>query len=53
MTCMVQSQLAPSSDHVGVATVYRHFATVAELEEALVWERFEALGVILRDAEPG
>jgi AcrR family transcriptional regulator len=38
---------------VGVATVYRHFATVGELEEALVWERFEALGFILRDAEPG
>lgn len=37
---------------VGVGTVYRHFATVAELEEALVWQQFEALAEILTSAEP-
>ncbi|WP_285036259.1 hypothetical protein [Plantibacter sp. ME-Dv--P-095] len=37
---------------VGVGTVYRHFATVAELEEALVWDRFDALATILRQAGP-
>ena len=33
---------------VGVGTVYRHFASVEELEEVLVWDRFEELGEILR-----
>jgi AcrR family transcriptional regulator len=37
---------------VGVGTVYRHFATVAELEEALVWDRFDALATLLRQAGP-
>jgi AcrR family transcriptional regulator len=37
---------------VGVGTVYRHFATVAELEEAMVWDQFDALAQILEDAEP-
>jgi AcrR family transcriptional regulator len=37
---------------VGVGTVYRHFATIAELEEALVWQQFEALAEILHFAEP-
>jgi AcrR family transcriptional regulator len=38
---------------VGVATVYRHFATVAELEEALVRDRFRALEATLEDVRPG
>ena len=37
---------------VGVGTVYRHFATVAELEESMVWDQFNALGKIIRDAGP-
>lgn len=37
---------------VGVGTVYRHFATVAELEETLVWDQFDALAKILHDAGP-
>ena len=37
---------------VGVGTVYRHFATVAELEEALVWQQFEALAEILSSSGP-
>jgi AcrR family transcriptional regulator len=37
---------------VGVGTVYRHFATVAELEEAMVWDQFDALAKILHDAGP-
>lgn len=37
---------------VGVGTVYRHFATVAQLEEALVWQQFEALAEILNSAKP-
>jgi AcrR family transcriptional regulator len=32
---------------VGVGTVYRHFGSVEELEEVLVWDRFEELGEIL------
>jgi AcrR family transcriptional regulator len=36
---------------VGVGTVYRHFATIPELEEALVWRQFDALADILRSAE--
>lgn len=38
---------------VGVATVYRHFATVEELEEALVWDRFDDLAHVLDEAEGG
>jgi AcrR family transcriptional regulator len=37
---------------VGVGTVYRHFATTLELEEALVWRQFDALAEILRSAGP-
>ena len=37
---------------VGVGTVYRHFATVQELEETLVWERFDALAEILLESGP-
>ena len=37
---------------VGVGTVYRHFATVEELEEVVVAERFEELAAILRAAGP-
>jgi AcrR family transcriptional regulator len=37
---------------VGVGTVYRHFATIPELEEALVWRQFDALAEILRSAGP-
>jgi len=37
---------------VGVGTVYRHFATVEELEETLVWERFDDLAEILDGAGP-
>lgn len=37
---------------VGVGTVYRHFATVEELEEALVSGRFDQLAGLLRDAGP-
>jgi AcrR family transcriptional regulator len=38
---------------VGVATVYRHFRSPDELEEALVWNRFDALSDLLHDAGPG
>ena len=38
---------------VGVGTVYRHFATTAELEETLVWDRFDDLAEILDGAGPG
>lgn len=37
---------------VGVGTVYRHFATVEELEETLVWERFDDLAEILDGTGP-
>lgn len=37
---------------VGVGTVYRHFASVAELEEAMVWDQFDALAKILHNAGP-
>ena len=37
---------------VGVGTVYRHFTTVEELEETLVWERFDDLAEILESADP-
>lgn len=32
---------------VGVGTVYRHFATVEELEETLAWQRFDELAGLL------
>jgi AcrR family transcriptional regulator len=35
---------------VGVGTVYRHFATVEELEETLVWDRFDELEDMMRAA---
>ena len=38
---------------VGVGTVYRHFASVDELEEAVVAERFDELAALLRAAGPG
>jgi AcrR family transcriptional regulator len=38
---------------VGVGTVYRHFASVLELEETLVGERFDELSDLLDDAGPG
>ena len=37
---------------VGVGTVYRHFTTVEELEETLVWERFDELAEILDSTGP-
>lgn len=37
---------------VGVGTVYRHFSTVEELEETLVWDRFDDLAHILDGAGP-
>jgi AcrR family transcriptional regulator len=37
---------------VGVGTVYRHFATIPELEEALVWTQFDTLAEILQSADP-
>lgn len=37
---------------VGVGTVYRHFTSVDELEEVLVWERFDDLSDILDSAGP-
>lgn len=37
---------------VGVGTVYRHFATVEELQEAVVHERFAELAEILGGAAP-
>jgi AcrR family transcriptional regulator len=37
---------------VGVGTVYRHFASVSELEETLVWDRFDELAALLDDATP-
>lgn len=36
---------------MGVATVYRHFASVEALEETLVWDRFEELDALLHAAE--
>lgn len=33
---------------VGVGTVYRHFGSTDELEEVLVWDRFEELAEIMR-----
>lgn len=39
--------------NVGVGTVYRHFSTVEELEETLVWERFDDLDELLRDNSAG
>jgi AcrR family transcriptional regulator len=38
---------------VGVGTVYRHFGTVTEREETLVWERFDELTELLDEAAPG
>jgi AcrR family transcriptional regulator len=35
-----------------VGSVYRHFATVAELEEALVWQQFEVLAELLHASGP-
>lgn len=35
---------------VGVGTVYRHFATVEELEEVVVWDRFDELHSLLNEA---
>lgn len=37
---------------VGVGTVYRHFATVEELEEAVVWQRFDELDQLMDDQGP-
>ena len=37
---------------VGVGTVYRHFATVEELEEVVVWDRFDELDRVLTRAGP-
>ncbi|OOB90898.1 TetR/AcrR family transcriptional regulator [Rathayibacter sp. VKM Ac-2630] len=37
---------------VGVGTVYRHFATLEELEEVVVWDRFDELDHLLRSAGP-
>ncbi len=37
---------------VGVGTVYRHFATVEELEEVVVWDRFEELDRALNQGGP-
>jgi AcrR family transcriptional regulator len=37
---------------VGVGTVYRHFATVEELEEVVVWDRFAELDRMLDEAGP-
>ena len=34
----------------GVATVYRHFASVEALEETLVWDRFDELRAMLQPA---
>ncbi len=38
---------------VGVGTVYRHFATVDELEEVLTWSRFDELSTLLADSGEG
>ena len=37
---------------VGVGTVYRHFASVEELEETLVWEQFDDLAEMFDAAGP-
>ncbi|MCJ1696516.1 TetR/AcrR family transcriptional regulator [Rathayibacter caricis] len=37
---------------VGVGTVYRHFATLEELEEVVVWDRFDELDHLLRTTGP-
>jgi len=43
--------VARSAD-VGVGTVYRHFATVEDLEETLVWQRFDHLKELLVGSGP-
>jgi AcrR family transcriptional regulator len=37
---------------VGVGTIYRHFTTLEELEEVVVWDRFDELERILQQEGP-
>lgn len=43
---LTMNAVARAAD-VGVGTVYRHFATVDELEEVVVWDRFDELERVL------
>ncbi|QHC54783.1 TetR/AcrR family transcriptional regulator [Rathayibacter tanaceti] len=48
---LAMNAVARAAD-VGVATVYRHFATVEELEEVVVWDRFDQLDRLLNETAP-
>jgi AcrR family transcriptional regulator len=48
---LTMNAVARAAD-VGVGTVYRHFATVEELEEVVVWDRFDELERVLDDSGP-
>ncbi|MWV47968.1 TetR family transcriptional regulator [Rathayibacter sp. VKM Ac-2803] len=48
---LTMNAVARAAD-VGVGTVYRHFAGVEELEEAVVWNRFDELDQVLSGEGP-
>jgi AcrR family transcriptional regulator len=48
---LTMNAVARAAD-VGVGTVYRHFATVDELEEVVVWDRFDELERLLDEPGP-
>lgn len=48
---LTMNAIARAAD-VGVGTVYRHFATVDELEETVVWDRFDELDHLMGQAGP-
>jgi AcrR family transcriptional regulator len=48
---LAMNAIARAAD-VGVGTVYRHFATVAQLEEVVVWDRFDELERMLDESGP-
>jgi AcrR family transcriptional regulator len=48
---LTMNAVARAAD-VGVGTVYRHFATVDELEEVVVWDRFDELERMLDESGP-
>ena len=48
---LTMNSIARAAD-VGVGTVYRHFATIDELEEVVVWDRFDELSRLMDDPGP-
>jgi AcrR family transcriptional regulator len=48
---LTMNAVARAAD-VGVGTVYRHFATIDELQEAVVWDRFDELDRLLDEPGP-